>query len=86
MSTTTTNIAGEDFLWLVECLEIQADELTADADDYARTANEAEARDGHPHEEHEQAAMVKRDEAERTWRLHAILAAGASITIHGEQA
>jgi cyclopropane fatty-acyl-phospholipid synthase-like methyltransferase len=86
MSTTTTTITGDDFRWIVECLEIQADHLEADADHYARTARDAEARLGHPHKELEQAATVKREEADRTWRLYELVAAGASITIHGEQA
>jgi hypothetical protein len=86
MTNTTTTITGDDFRWIVECLEIQADHLEADADHYARTAREAEARLGHPHEEHEHAATVKREEADRTARLYALLAAGTSITINGGQA
>jgi hypothetical protein len=86
MSTTTTTITGDDFRWIVECLEIQADYLEADADALARTARESEARLGHPHEDHEYAATVKREEADRTARLYALLAAGTSITINGGQA
>lgn len=86
MNTTTTTITGDDFRWLVECLEIQADHLEDDADRYARTAREAEARLGHPHEDHEYAATVKREEADRTARLYELLAAGTSITINAGQA
>lgn len=85
-AATITNITGEDLDWLRECMEIQADELAHDADYMAREAQQASANELANAAEYEEKANVKREEAERTACLAALLATATQVDIKSEVA
>jgi hypothetical protein len=86
MTTTTTTITGDDLAWIAECLEYQARDLADHAELLADEARAARDRMADDADDYEQRAEWKREEHARTVALHAILAAGTSITINGGQA
>ena len=76
-----TNITGGNLAWLLECIEAQAHDLGQHAEELAHEARQAEARRADDADDYRQRADWKREEAEQTAALAALLATATQVDV-----